>query len=552
MNYKGIIKTLAIAVSIASLQSCDKDFSEVGGDIIGDNNLNIDTYQVSDLTAYTQPYGVLTTKNLANVPFGSIDNGEFGRTNSSFVAQVLSSSTTFSMMKTNAVIDSVYVHIPYYSQYDKVENEVTLYKLLNVIGEGTFNLEVYENGYYLQDVNPGTGKALEYFSDATAQYEQFKNPKLLNDSPNVKQNKEFAFINQNIVIYKRDAEGNIKKDETTGKPLEEEKLAPGLWLDLNKEHFQKFVTSSYNLNDPSQFKNFFRGLYFKTSANSSAGALGLLNISQGKMVIKYHQEVEEVNDEGQTIKKKEHLTATLPFSRNADANDMTSYGDNVNVSLNTNEGNKHTSIGNKKDGDAMLYVKGGEGNVAVIDLFNKNEFEELKKLKDMNILVNDAILTVHLDATAMDKKQIPNRLYLYNYDNGTPISDFLSDNSANSTHSKLLFGGIFQEEDIEHKIKGNTYKFRITDYIRTILKSKELKSPKLAIAATFNYNEPMLNSVTNGINSKLKTEIENTPENVTYVPSLSAMQPLGTVLYGTNTTSNKKMTLQIFYTKTKN
>lgn len=553
MNYKSIIKTVVILASVASLQSCDKDFSEVGGDIIGDNNLNIDTYQVSDLTAYTQPYGALGTQNLANMPFGSLDNGEFGRSNSSFVTQVLSSATSFGMIRSNAVMDSVYVYIPYYSQFDKVENETTYYNLLNVVGDASFNLEVYENGYYLHDVNPGTGKALDYFSDAVAQYEQFKKPTLLNDSENIKQNKEFTFTKQNIVLYKRDANGNIVQDETTGKPIELERLAPGLWLDLNKEYFQKFATTGVNLNDPSQFKDFFRGLYFKATGNQTAGALGLLNLTQGKLVIKYHQEVEEADDDGNPVKKKQHLTATLPFSKAANAGENASvFGDNINVSLNTTEGNKHTQVGNKTEGDPFLYVKGGEGNLAVLDLFNKNDFEELKKLKELDILVNDAILTVHVDVTAMPKNQIPQRLYLYNYDNGSPISDFLNDNSANAQYSKLVYGGIYQAADEENKIKGNTYKFRITEYVRAILKNKELKSPKLAIAATFNYNDLLVNTVTKGTNSKLKTEIENTPENVTYVPSLSAMQPLGTVLYGTNTSSDKKMTLQIFYTKTKN
>lgn len=553
MNYKSIIKTVVILASVASLQSCDKDFSEVGGDIIGDNNLNIDTYQVSDLTAYTQPYGALGTQNLANMPFGSLDNGEFGRTNSSFVAQVLSSATSFNMMKPNAVMDSVYVYIPYYSQYDKVENEKTYYKLLNVVGDASFNLEVYENGYYLHDVNPGTGKTLDYFSDAAAQYEQFKKPTLLNDSKNIKQNKEFTFTKENIILYKRDENGNVVSDETTGKPVELERLAPGLWLDLNAEYFQKFAASGVNLNDPSQFKNFFRGLYFKATGNGTTGALGLLNLSLGKIVIKYHQEVEETDDEGNPIKKKQHLTATLPFSKAANAGEeATIFGDNINVSLNQNEGNNHNQVGNKTTGDAKVYVKGGEGNVAVVDLFSKNDFEELKKLRELDILVNDAILTVHVDVDAMPKDQIPQRLYLYNYDNGTPVSDFLNDNSANSLYSKLVYGGIYQPVNEETKVKSNTYKFRITEYIRAILKNKELKSPKLAIAATFNYNDLLINTVTKGVNSKLKTEIENTPENVTYIPSLSAMQPLGTVLYGTNTSSDKKMTLQIFYTKTKN
>lgn len=537
---------------MASLQSCDKDFSEVGGDIIGDNNLNIDTYQVTDMVTYTQPYGALATKNLANMPFGSLDNGEFGRANSSFVTQVLSSSTSFTAVKVNAVIDSVYVYIPYYSQYDKVENELTFYKLLNVTGDGNFNLEVYENGYYLNDVNPGTGKAVEYFSDATQQYEQYKKPTLLNDSNDLKQNKEFSFTKQNIIIYKRDASGNIINDEKTGKPLEAEKLAPGVWLDLNKNHFKKLIDNKAVLNDQSRFKDFFRGLYFKTSGNSSIGALGLLNLAQGKLVIKYHQEVEETDGDGNAIKKTERGSISLPFS-NASSSDTTiAFGSTINVSLNTTVGNTHTEKGNTTDGDPLLYVKGGEGNVAVIDLFNKNDFEELKKLKDLNLLINDAILTVHVDDAAMNKNQIPQRLYLYNYDNGTPISDFLNDTSANSEYSKLLYGGIYQAAIESSNVKGNTYKFRLTEYIRAILKNKDSKSPKLAIAATFNYNEALLNTVKNGINSKLKTDIENTPENVTYVPTLSAMQPLGTVIYGTNTSSTKKMTLQIFYTKTKN
>ncbi|WP_410878114.1 DUF4270 domain-containing protein [Myroides sp. DW712] len=552
MNYKNIIKTFVILASIASLQSCDKDFSEVGGDIIGDNNLNIDTYQVQDIKAYTQPYGALSTKNLPNVPFGSIDNGEFGRTNNSFVTQVLSASTSFDLMKSNAVIDSVYVYIPYYSQYDKVEDEITWYKLQNVTGEGSFKLEVYENGYYLNDVNPGTGKDLTYFSDAQPQFEQFKKPTVLNNSADIKQNNEFTFTKKNIIIYKRDENGNMVYDENTNKPVEAERLAPGVWLDLDKDYFKKFVDDKDLLKDQSQFKNYFRGLYFKATGNSSTGIVGLLNMAQGKMVIKYHQETEETNSEGEKIKKIQRVGVTLPFTKEAVQDGGTSFDSHINVSLTTTEGNTHNQEGDKINGDSFLYIKGSEGNVAVINLFSANDFEELKALKEKEYLINDAILTVHVDQSAMNKNQIPQRLYLYNYDNGTPISDFLNDNTANADYSKLLYGGIYQAASEANAIKGDFYKFRVTEYIRAMLKSKELKSPKLAIAATYNYNDALLNTVTKGINSKLKTEIPNTPENVTYVPTLSAIYPMGTVVYGTNTSSDKKMTLQIFYTKTKN
>lgn len=539
----------------AGLQSCDKDFSEIGSDIIGDNDLNIETYVVEDIVSYTQPYGTLDTKNLISMPFGSLDNNEFGRVNSGFVAQLLSSSTTFDAINSSVIVDSAYVYIPYYSTYDKVEDEVTYYTLDNVTGDGSFNLEVYENKYFLGDVNPGTGQTLNYYSNISPLFDANKGAEMLNDASNYSQSREVGFTKRNIIVYKKDKNGNNIIDETTQKAKVEETLSPGLWLDLKTPTFQRMLTdivaSKSTFKDPSNFKNYFRGLYFKASENNSKGALGLIDISKAKLVIKYKQEVDDTNTDGEKIKKTVYGSISLPFTN---IGNTSTYGKYTTVSLNskgTGQAIPSENLGDKVNGDERLYVKGGEGSVAVIDMLSSNDFAELKKLREMGVLINDAILTVHVDKDAMDSNQIPQRLYLYNYDNGLPLSDLLNDNSANAQYSKLSFGGIYQAANAEAGIQGNTYRFRIVEYIRALVKNSTNKSPKLAIAATNNYNDGMLSTISGGVMNKLEVSIPNNFDEVKSIPTTTAMFPLGTVLHGTKSTGKEKMTLQIFYTKTK-
>lgn len=555
MKYKSIIKALLAITVVAGLQSCDKDFTEIGSEIIGDNDLNIDTYQVKDIVAYTQPYGAVETKNLISMPFGSIDNDEFGRVNSSFVTQLLSSSSTFDAINTSAVVDSVYVYIPYYSVYDKVEDDITYYKLDNVVGEGSFNLEVYQNDYFLSEANPGTGQALAYYSDWSSVFDAHKKGIQLNDLNKTQQSSEVSFTKRNVIIYKRDKDGNVVINDVTKKPEVAETLSPGLWLDLNIAPFQNMfsdiLANKNAYKDPAYFANYFRGLYFKASANSTKGLLGMINLANGKLVVRYKQEVEDVNSQGEIVKKIVYNSITLPFSN---VSDTSNYQRAINISLNS-KGNATAlpsdKLGDKELGDELVYVKGGEGSVAVIDLLSSNDFEELKKLREMDMMINDAVLTVHVDVNSMNKNQIPKRLYLYNYDNGLPLSDFLNDNSVNTEYSKLTFGGIYQAANAETGISGNTYKFRITEYLRALIKNQANKSPKLAISATNNYNEAMLLTISNGIMNKLKSPIPNTIEEVKAVPTVSTMFPLGTVLHGTKSTGKEKMTLQIYYTKIK-
>lgn len=555
MNRKNIFKGILFALTFIGLQSCDKDFSDVGGNIIGDGNINIETYTVENIVAYNQVYGATDTKNLVEIPLGSYDNGTLGQTSSSFVVQVAPNSSAFSLIGENAKIDSVYVYIPYFSEYEKTENDIAKYKLNNVYGDGSFDLKVYQNGYFLSNSNPSQGGNSKYFSNNSSIFDSNKIGNILNDSPDSKQNTNFVFTNTNIIIYKYDKDGNPIKDETTGKNQEEERLSPGLWLDLNKEYFQElFIGKKTALQDPNTFNDLFRGLYFVASGNSSKGAIGLLNIFQGQLVVKYTDEKKSTNSEGEETTTTEKKTMTFSLSSGVSSGNLDA-NSNINVNLYQNSNNAEyldaISQADTKNGDDKLYIKGGEGSIAIVDLFSKNDYAELKKLREDDILINDAILTVYVDENAMSNNINPKRLYLYNYDDEVSLVDFSNDTNTNSSYLKAVFGGIFQEENKDKNLEGNLYRFRITEYLRSLIKSKDFKkSPKLALSMTNDYNSSFLNYIKN---QTLESPIDNSPNDIKTIPAFSVSCPVGTILYGANTqTEGKKMKLEIFYTKTKN
>src|SRR6478672_8949925 len=72
--------------------ACDKDFNELGTDIIGDNHFGFEKYTGASLIAYNQKLGAVASNNLAINPLGVYDNPVFGKTTANFVTQLELSS----------------------------------------------------------------------------------------------------------------------------------------------------------------------------------------------------------------------------------------------------------------------------------------------------------------------------------------------------------------------------------------------------------------------------------------------------------------------------
>ncbi|SEI60666.1 protein of unknown function [Myroides marinus] len=540
MNHKKILKGISLVVGLVALQACESDFTSTGNDLIGGGAFEIVPHTVKDLKAYNKSYGVVDGSRLNEVPFGYLDNGLFGATSSNLVLQLVNQTSTISEITDKVKVDSVYVYIPYYSQFDKVEDKVTKYKLKNVYGEGLIDLKVYQNGYYLMDVDLSDGSTSKFFTNKNSDFEQNKVGDVLNKK------RSFFFDNKEIVIYKKDKDGAPIKDPKTGENLVKERLTPGAWLDLDEAHFTKFMKDNKSkLTTGSGFNEAFKGLYFETNqgVNGGTGSVGLLDVTKGKMVIIYHDDVTTKDKDGKETVTNERKEISIPFGNNS----LGSKKFTVNTYKSQKDAVYQSAVAkaNTMQGDESILLRGGEGSIAIIELLRDNDFAELKAIKESEGLLNDAYLTIFVDKEKMSGQPIPERLYLYDYDNSIAITDFANDAVSSAQYIKQGYNGIFVKEDTEKGKQGYYYKFKITDHIRGLLKSKNTVSPRLALTVANNF------AVAGYTNQKLQTEITNTPTNVTVIPSFSVSAPIGVALYGTNAPEGKKMKLEIYYTKAK-
>jgi hypothetical protein len=193
-----------------------------------------------------------------------------------------------------------------------------------------------------------------------------------------------------------------------------------------------------------------------------------------------------------------------------------------------------------------LYLKGGSGFHSYIDLFGDadpatgiipKENSDMTKLKNSKWIINEANLVFTVDNSA-GSVNIPNRIYLYDAVNKRPLLDYYSDAYANSSkpkYNKLTHSGIKYTENGVTK-----YKIRITNHIKNII-NKDSTNVRLGLV------------VTEDINTVTNLFIKNAPTNKYYnrVPVSSVINPLGTILYGSDQSveDSKRVKLEIFYTK---
>ena len=166
MKRKSLIGVLIASIAIFS-QSCDSDFNEIGSDIFGDDGFGFESYQVQNINASMVNTGEVSTKNLIVNNLGIYEDAVFGKTTAHFVTQLeMTNGNEFTNVSNNPVIDSVYVYIPYNSSIEDTDSDGnTSYKLNNVYGNGTFTLNLFENGYLLRNFDPNNNlDTQEYYS----------------------------------------------------------------------------------------------------------------------------------------------------------------------------------------------------------------------------------------------------------------------------------------------------------------------------------------------------------------------------------------------------
>lgn len=587
MYKKSFLQPILFGLIAVLFASCDKDFNELGTDIVGEDHFGFEIDTLSTVKAYNQKLGPIASSNLPINPLGFYSNPAFGTTQANFVTQVELSSTSPVFNNTNTEnyvtlpsIDSVIVDVPYYKTFKETNDDGSkTYRLDSIYGvlDSKFKLSVYQSNYYLRDLDPNQalGEQQLFYTDENNVIDNNKINVLLNNASQTNENDQFYFDKREhkLTTYQDDGVTPIYT-----------RFVPSMRLHLRTDVFYDKILNAPtgSLATQATFKNYFRGIYFKVE-NGNPGTMAMLNFKAGKITIYYKEDkITPDNPSTTTVNEYKVDRPSKTFVLNLT-------GNTISLLQNSNESVNYLTAANSASEASKLYLKGGEGSMAIIDLFgtvdtkgyvlntayNENLpisatnvkyilvpgpngiSDEIDDIKYKGWLINEANLTFYIDKTAMsDTKTIePNRIYLYDLTHKKALIDYSYDITTNGLFpkfNKYVFGGYLANSNssLVHQIKDNAgaiaskgtmYKIKITNYVRNLVKNDSINI-RLGLSVT--------ESISNVGLSKLRTANSN----ATSAPTMSVLSPLGTILYGTGPTSSnlpegKKLKLEIYYTK---
>ena len=537
------LKILLIALIITS---CEKDFASFDSGVINsDNAINFSTNSVEySLTSRSEMVNPVQTNNLPSFLLGSYNHPQFGRSNSSFVGQMVPSEYNHDFGD-NVVLDSVVLTIPYYSRgIDTSEEGDTTYEIDSVYGDSPIKISVYRNNFFFRTFDPFSDfdTSQSYFSNGSLSVEEVIDSGQLEG--------ELLFEIDDFVPSADQI--NLTQIDTTGNPYVAQRIAPALRFKLNNPN-ENFWESNFFENEGNQvltnepnFKEFFRGLYIKVES-SSDGSMMLLNFasSNTKLTIHYTSDNTNIGDSDtgsvDEIETNQH-EYVMNFSGNL-------------INLFENETVVDVDLMDQTNGNENIYLRGGEGIISTIDLFSGttigddgeeiSEFDLFKdffydEISDEPIrIINEAYIEFFVNQGFSNNDE-PERIYLYNYEQNSALIDYFLDQSVSSLtiNAKINHLEPLVRDSLDDD-RGIKYKIRITEHLNNLI-LRDSTNAKLALG--------VISDVASVQNFKIlgdNSESENKS-----LASGVILSPKGTILHG-NLSSDieKRPRIKIYYTE---
>ena len=415
---------------------------------------------------------------------------------------------------------------------ESYQSENSVYEIDSLYGnrEATFNLKVYELGAFLNNLDPLNNfeTAQAYYSTQDYYEDGFSRATLFDDT--VSLNFEEIRIN-----FKEDDPETPNVDETT---QVETRLSPRIRVPLDISFFQENIIDkegSSDLETNVDFQNALRGLIIRAE-DFSDDLYMLLDIQNANINIVYeyddYQTQGTLGDTTDDSIEKVEKDFSLSFNGiriNTLKNSLfdAAVQEQLTISSNDNPSNR-------------LYVQSGTflGKIRLFGDEGQDENELIEDLRGETWLINEANLIFYIDpALANSKELLAQRLYLFNYDTGFPLSDYISDGSVSNfgaNSDKSIFGGLLEYDDNNTPYR---YKFNITDHISNIIKNDSINFDLGLVVNADIDNLGFLSAVT------------ESEEKLLY-PLSATLNPLGAVLIGSHpeaTSEDKKVNLELIY-----
>lgn len=544
MNTRTIMpKVAAILFFIISIVSCQEDFNTIGSDIIGDGSLLSQLDNTKTVVAYSRKLAPVQTNIIPVSQLGVFNDGTFGKSSISFLTQLQMETPNVifgDSVGHEITLDSVMLYIPYYNQ-NTTEDGVTSYTLDSVYGASPINININESNYFLRDLDPSSNfqdAQLYYSNEATL----FEANLLQNEL--VTEITDFVPSPEGYEIINRDSstDGSTQIDTTV--------IAPGLRVALSNDYFQEKILDKEGapeLSNDNNFKDYFRGLYFKVNSDTEDGNLLIFNPELATITLYYNFLRADVDSSGDPVLDDDG-NAVIDTIYN---NYILRFG-GINLNVFDNELTPEIAAAianpNTLEGDETLYLRGGDGIMTVINLFGEDVdsngvADELEVLRDQEWIIDDARLKFYIDQNKVTGGNTePERISIYNINNSTVLADYFLDPTSSNLPEDAITNHLGKiERDTDNN--GVSYTINLTHHISNLI-NKDSTNVSLGLMTSQNV-------LLNGF-QKLDTLLNPNQElpTIKTVQRSSVISHEGTVLYGNNTLNeDKKLVLEIYYTE---
>ena len=533
-------KLFTLGLVFSLFYACEKEFSEIGSGIVGTPNIEIklQTYPVKTYNKRITPFQSNTlSKNLLGYHVDPI----FGRSTAHILAQVTPKSYVVNFGD-EPVLDSVVLTIPYTSR--RIDD--TTYTIDSLYGEDAVRLSVYKNDFFIRDFDPASDldQNQSYYSDGSLSPSEQLNPAAL-EAQLLYESNYFLPSNEEIKLTALNSEGESETTATLAPSLrvklEHSSLPENFWEDLIFAKEEGDELSSAN-----NFYDYFRGLYFKVEPlNADKGHLIQLDFSSSGADVKLHYTYQSTSPTTDETTERQG-TYEMSFS-----------GARINLFENDFNADIEQEIANAntQDGDELLYLKGGEGSMAVIELFSEdqagNNFDDfITDFKEtdedetvIKRLINEAYIEFYVDeSSTASQTEFPNRVFVYDLNNNIPLIDYFLDSSVNPTTSDSKFSHLVplstETDDDGNEYK--KYKVRLTGHLDNIV-AKDSTNVKIGLLISSN------------VGAADMKKLQQYDEDVEAIPMGTILSPRSVILQGSNSNDElKKVKLRVYYTEPNN
>lgn len=397
----------------------------------------------------------------------------------------------------------------------------------------SFNLTVKRSTFFLRDYDAATN-----FTESEKYYSNIDYSSFATETLTLAGEEDVVISDKEYLIPGVD-------DESTEDVNEEDintHLNPGIRISLNETFFQENIVDkegSSELLSQANFKEYIRGLHL--SLTSDQDIMVLLDMSKAVIVMTYEYESYNINSTTDDTLDDTVDTETKDYTFSFIGTTFT--GNAVNTFINEDYPTEINDAFTATEAAEKIYLKGGAGTYAEIDLFSSNatlSASIIDEIKANNWIINEANLVFYVDDAAnLNESSIkPPRLYLFNTETNAGIYNAANEYSTDTSSPFGIFLNYdgFLEESGSDEDNGDIYTIRITDHINDIV-LRDSVNRTLGLTITPNIN------ISGALNAKVSSGDQE-------LPAASIISPLSTVLYANPASfTGKKLKLEIHYSE---